>query len=54
MKEGRWDRKSLSGSELFKKKLGVIGMGRIGSEVAKRAQAFGMKVMAYDPYLAGV
>ncbi len=52
MKEGRWDRKSLSGSELFKKKLGVIGMGRIGSEVAKRAQAFGMKVIAYDPYLA--
>lgn len=52
MKEGRWDRKSLSGSELFKKKLGVIGMGRIGGEVAKRAQAFGMKIIAYDPYLA--
>ena len=52
MKEGRWDRKSLSGSELLRKKLGVIGMGRIGGEVAKRAQAFGMKVIAYDPYLA--
>ncbi|MSU52734.1 MAG: phosphoglycerate dehydrogenase [Opitutia bacterium] len=52
MKAGQWDRKSFSGIELFKKTLGVVGFGRIGGEVAKRAQAFGMRVMAYDPYLA--
>ena len=52
MKAGQWDRKSFSGVELLRKKLGVIGLGRIGSEVAKRAQAFGMQVLAYDPYLA--
>lgn len=53
MREGRWDRKIYGGSELFKKTLGVCGMGRIGAEVAKRAKAFGMKVLAYDPYLSG-
>jgi D-3-phosphoglycerate dehydrogenase len=52
MKAGQWDRKSFSGIELFKKTLGIVGLGRIGSEVAKRAQAFGMRVLAYDPYLA--
>ncbi len=52
MQAGRWDRKTLSGVELYQKTLGVVGMGRIGGEVAKRAQAFGMKVVAYDPYLA--
>lgn len=52
MKAGQWDRKSFGGIELFKKTLGVVGLGRIGSEVAKRAQAFGMRVLAYDPYLA--
>lgn len=52
MKAGQWDRKSFSGIELFKKNLGVVGLGRIGSEVAKRAQAFGMRVLAYDPYLS--
>lgn len=52
MKAGQWDRKSFSGIELFKKTLGVVGLGRIGSEVAKRAQAFGMRVLAYDPYLS--
>ncbi len=52
MRDGKWDRKSFSGIELFKKTLGVIGLGRIGAEVAKRAQAFGMTVVAYDPYLA--
>ncbi|MGC4071878.1 MAG: phosphoglycerate dehydrogenase [Nibricoccus sp.] len=51
MKAGNWDRKTLSGVELLRKTIGVIGLGRIGSEVAKRAQAFGMKVLAYDPYL---
>ncbi|MBK1876294.1 phosphoglycerate dehydrogenase [Pelagicoccus mobilis] len=52
MREGRWDRKILGGSELFKKTLGVCGMGRIGAEVAKRAKAFGMEILAYDPYLS--
>ncbi len=51
MREGKWDRKTLSGTELFGKTLGVLGLGRIGAEVAKRALAFGMKVAAYDPYL---
>ena len=51
MKAGNWDRKTLSGVELLRKTIGVIGLGRIGGEVAKRAQAFGMKVLAYDPYL---
>ncbi len=52
MQAGRWDRKTLSGVELYQKTLGIVGMGRIGGEVAKRAIAFGMKVVAYDPYLA--
>lgn len=52
MKAGQWDRKSFSGIELFKKTLGIVGLGRIGGEVAKRAQGFGMRVLAYDPYLA--
>ena len=49
---GKWDRKSFSGTEVNKKTLAVLGMGRIGTEFAKRAQAFGMKVVAYDPYLS--
>jgi len=52
MREGKWDRKSFSGIELFHKTLGVVGFGRIGTEVARRAQAFGMRVLAFDPYLA--
>jgi len=52
MRAGNWDRKSFSGIELFRKTLGVVGLGRIGGEVAKRAHAFGMRVVAYDPYLA--
>lgn len=49
---GKWERKKFQGVELNGKTLAIIGMGRIGSEVAKRAMAFGMKVVAYDPYLA--
>ena len=48
---GTWDRKSFLGVELRNKTLGVMGMGRIGSEVAKRAKAFGMNILAYDPFL---
>lgn len=51
MTAGKWDRKQFQGTELQGKTLGVLGLGRIGSEVAKRALAFGMKVMAYDPFL---
>lgn len=49
--EGRWDRKKFTGRELCGKTLGVIGMGRIGQNVARYAKAFGMKVVAFDPYL---
>ncbi len=51
MKAGEWNRKAYSGTELYNKTLGILGMGRIGGEVARRAVAFGMKVLAYDPYL---
>jgi D-3-phosphoglycerate dehydrogenase len=51
MAAGKWDRKLFQGTELLDKTLGILGMGRIGSEVAKRARAFGMRVIAYDPYL---
>jgi len=49
---GRWERASLSGIELMDKTLGILGFGRIGQLVAARAQAFGMQVVAYDPYVA--
>ena len=51
MTAGKWDRKQFQGVELHGKTLGVLGMGRIGGEVAKRAIAFGMRVIAYDPFL---
>ncbi|MFO0074208.1 MAG: phosphoglycerate dehydrogenase, partial [Gemmatimonas sp.] len=52
MENGRWDRNSFLGRELKGKTLGIVGLGRIGSEVATRAHAFGMTVVAYDPYIA--
>ena len=52
VKSGQWDRKSFQGVELNSKTLAILGMGRIGTEVAKRALAFGMRVLAYDPYLS--
>ncbi len=51
MAAGKWDRKQFMGAELAGKTLGVLGLGRIGSEVAKRSVAFGMKVVGYDPFL---
>ena len=54
MHAGKWDKKSLQGSELRGKTLGVVGLGRIGLEVARRAKAFGMELIAYDPFLAPV
>ena len=52
VKRGEWERKKFMGTEVYGKTLGIIGLGRIGTEVAKRAIAFGMKVMAYDPFLS--
>jgi len=52
LKGGNWDRKNLEGVELYNKTLGIIGMGRIGSELSRRAIAFGMRVVAFDPYLS--
>lgn len=51
LKRGEWDRKKYVGFELQGKTLGVVGFGRIGQQVARRAQAFDMKVLAYDPFL---
>jgi D-3-phosphoglycerate dehydrogenase / 2-oxoglutarate reductase len=51
LREGRWE-KSSSGTELRGKTLGLIGLGRIGGEVARRAEAFDMKVIAFDPYIS--
>jgi D-3-phosphoglycerate dehydrogenase len=51
IKSGKWEKKAFMGTELNGKTLGLLGSGRIGTEVAKRAQAFGMKTIAHDPYL---
>src|SRR5215204_5528331 len=52
MKAGKWERKNFEGVELYGKTLAILGMGRIGTEIARRAIAFGMRVHAYDPYLS--
>ncbi|MCR4405054.1 MAG: phosphoglycerate dehydrogenase [Candidatus Acetothermia bacterium] len=51
LKAGKWEKKLFMGTELYGKTLGIIGLGRIGREVAKRASAFGMDLVAYDPYV---
>jgi D-3-phosphoglycerate dehydrogenase / 2-oxoglutarate reductase len=51
IKRGEWTRSRFLGTQLAEKTLGVIGLGRIGSRVSTRCQAFGMKVIAYDPYI---
>jgi D-3-phosphoglycerate dehydrogenase len=52
MKAGKWDRKAFAGVELCGKRLGVIGLGRVGREVAARCRAFGMEVQAFDPFVS--
>jgi D-3-phosphoglycerate dehydrogenase len=52
IKQGKWEKKKFMGVELFNKTLGVVGIGNIGSQVAKRSQAFAMNVIAYDPFLS--
>jgi D-3-phosphoglycerate dehydrogenase len=50
--KGKWDRKTFTGAQLADKTLGIVGLGRIGQEVAKRALAFQMRVLGYDPFLS--
>jgi len=50
-KAGKWEKKKFKGFELYGKTLGIIGIGRIGTELAKRAKAIGMNVLAFDPYV---
>ena len=52
VKAAKWDRKKFIGAELQGKTLGIIGLGRIGRAVATRARAFGMKIVAHDPFIA--
>src|SRR5207237_9109800 len=52
LKSGKWERKNFIGTELLGKTLGIIGLGRIGRVVADRARALGMKILAYDPFIA--
>lgn len=52
VKDNKWDRKSFTGVEVYKKTLGVVGLGKIGSHVATIARAMGMKLLAYDPFLS--
>src|SRR5690606_33625452 len=52
MKDGRWEKKAFAGFELRGKTLGLVGFGRIGQEVAHRARAFGMRIVAHDPFLS--
>jgi len=51
LREGRWERKRFQGVELFGKTLGIVGLGRIGREVARRAGAFGMRIVGHDPFV---
>ena len=51
MAEGKWLKKELKRTELYKKTLGLLGIGRIGTELARRARAFEMQIIAYDPYV---
>ncbi|MCH8276411.1 MAG: hypothetical protein IIA50_02560 [Bacteroidetes bacterium] len=52
MHDGKWDKKNLSGIELYGKTLGIVGLGKIGQAVAHRMQAFGMTIWGFDPYVS--
>jgi D-3-phosphoglycerate dehydrogenase / 2-oxoglutarate reductase len=52
MHAGKWEKKTLQGTELRDKTLGIVGLGRIGMEVARRAKAFGMEILAHDPFVS--
>jgi D-3-phosphoglycerate dehydrogenase len=52
MHAGKWEKKSLQGTELRGKTIGIVGLGRVGMEVARRARAFGMEVVAHDPFVS--
>jgi D-3-phosphoglycerate dehydrogenase / 2-oxoglutarate reductase len=52
LREGRWERSRFQGAELYGKTLGIVGLGRVGALVAQRLNAFGMRVIAYDPYVS--
>jgi D-3-phosphoglycerate dehydrogenase / 2-oxoglutarate reductase len=52
MKEGKWDRKSFTGVEVYKKTLGIVGLGKIGTHVATVAKAMGMNLIAFDPFIS--
>ncbi|HYK49038.1 MAG TPA: NAD(P)-dependent oxidoreductase, partial [Terriglobales bacterium] len=52
MHAGKWEKKSLQGTELRGKTVGIVGLGRVGMEVARRARAFGMEIVAHDPFVS--
>src|ERR1700693_3712195 len=52
MHAGKWEKKSLQGTELRGKTLGIVGLGKIGVEVAQRARTFGMEIVAHDPFVS--
>lgn len=52
LRSGKWDRKSFKGTELYGKKIGIVGLGKIGREVVSRSKSFGMRVLGYDPVLS--
>ena len=52
LRAGEWKRSKFVGVQLYRKTLGIVGLGRIGARVAQRAQSFGMEVIAFDPYLS--
>jgi len=52
IRAGQWARSEFMGVQLYRKTLGIVGLGRVGARVAQRAQAFGMKVVAFDPYIS--